>query len=164
MPKGVYKRTYGDIKTRILARVDKNPETGCWEWTGAKTDFGYGVMGALDKKTGKYRKQRVHRLSYQYLKNVDPSGRVVMHTCDNPSCVNPDHLKLGSYRTNNLDMARKGRHGGAKCDPPLVRVMRLAYANGINCSALAECSGLAKSTVHKIVTGTNYAHVEDGHA
>jgi hypothetical protein len=77
--------------------------SGCWEWIGSKNDFGYGLL-LIDKV-----QIRAHRYSYERSKGPIPRGLVIMHSCDNPPCVNPDHLSLGTRLENNRDAAHKGR-------------------------------------------------------
>lgn len=83
-------------------------ESGCHEWTGTRNRQGYGVVCiAIDKKpTG----IPAPRLQWMHCHGEIPEGMVVMHTCDNPCCVNPDHLRLGTYGDNINDCVAKGRH------------------------------------------------------
>lgn len=84
---------------RILERSSKE-SNGCWIWQGAKTPRGYGQIGSG--------RQYVHRIVYHVL--VGPVGKMfVLHKCDNPSCVNPAHLFLGTQADNVRDMWNKGR-------------------------------------------------------
>lgn len=80
------------------------PITGCWEWIGAIATHGYGYFGANGKSI------RAHRASYQIYKGKIGDGLYVLHSCDNPSCVNPDHLWLGTQKDNIRDRNIKGRH------------------------------------------------------
>jgi predicted XRE-type DNA-binding protein len=89
---------------RFLYYVKKN--NGCWEWMGFKMPNGYGKFGL--SKTGK--KILAHRYSYKIHKGEIPDDLVVMHSCDNPGCVNPDHLSLGTIQDNTDDMIKKGRN------------------------------------------------------
>lgn len=72
----------------------------CWVWTGAYHSTGYGW----------FQRQRAHRIAWELTEGPIPKGLVVMHRCDNPFCVNPAHLALGSLSSNSYDMIAKGRH------------------------------------------------------
>lgn len=95
---------YETLKTILMKRFwNKVQKTEtCWNWTGAKRK-GYGVI-KIDKKS-----IATHRLSYVMHKGQIPKGLLVCHSCDNPSCVNPDHLFLGDYSDNMLDAIDKDR-------------------------------------------------------
>lgn len=83
--------------------VDKTMD--CWEWTGARHPHGYGW--APFKRDGE---RLAHRVSYLISKGPIPEGMHILHSCDNPPCVNPDHLRAGTRRENALDMHERGRH------------------------------------------------------
>lgn len=94
-------------------------DRGCWEWRGARNEKGYGLL-ALRRRTKGAEHQRVHRIMWEMHEGPIPDGLVVRHRCDNPPCVNPDHLAVGTNRQNSLDMVERergmayasGRYGG----------------------------------------------------
>ena len=93
------------IPTRI--KIDDND---CWIWQHEKTEKGYGIMYIYmpgHPKRGVRRK--AHRISYEAFNGPIPEGLLVCHTCDVPSCVNPEHLFVGTPKDNMQDMMRKGR-------------------------------------------------------
>jgi len=94
---------YRNDKDRILQNIKIDKKTKCWVWQLQKDKEGYGRL--------KYKKStlRAHRGSYLLFNGEIPEGLLVCHSCDNPSCVNPEHLWLGSPKENTQDMLSKGR-------------------------------------------------------
>ena len=128
---------------------------GCWEWTGTRAATGYGVLYVHGKQVGAHRFawERANRRSV-------PAGMHVCHTCDNPICVRPDHLFLGTPVDNAHDMWRKGRnpsgerHGMAKLsDAEVAEMRRVRVEEGLLHRELAERFGVCKGTVEKILSG-----------
>lgn len=172
------------LEQRFWAKVDKNgpvpehmPHLGpCWVWTAARNSTGYGVLS----KGGKRRADlhQAHRLSWQ-LHHGDAGDLFVCHRCDNPSCVRPDHLFLGTAADNMRDMRAKGRSGRGKAGPceskweppveprpakarltePQVRDIRARHAAGETRASLAEHFGISTMMVGYIVRGRYWAHV-----
>lgn len=108
MKKPRAKRINGSLKESFMNKFKPDFWTGCWLWTASTDQKGYGHLrhGGKDFKA--------HRLSYEYHIGPIPEGEgfhgtCVMHKCDNPSCVNPDHLELGSNLDNIMDMRAKDR-------------------------------------------------------
>lgn len=101
-------RHSGDVLERLNAKTYICPNTNCWIWQGSVVDDGYGVISFLAQQV------RVHRLSFELHKGPIPSGLLICHTCDNPSCWNPDHLFTGTWQDNTRDMWNKGREGKFK--------------------------------------------------
>lgn len=87
--------------------VDKDA-AGCWNWKGHRNWLGYGVI-RKDPRPDQKKVLFAHRWSYEAHKGPIPSGLHVMHSCDNPACINPDHLSVGTHVDNMRDMAEKGR-------------------------------------------------------
>jgi hypothetical protein len=105
---------------RIFDRTIPEPNSGCWLWEGAQDSHGYGAVW-----TGaKY--ERTHRISYEISAGEIPKGMHVCHKCDVTSCINPDHLFLGTPKDNAVDMASKFRAGGQKLSKDQVREIQLS--------------------------------------
>jgi len=95
-----YKRK---VELRILAKSHVNPITGCRIWDGAKDPSGYGAIHLYDQYLA------IHRVAYEIWVSPIPEGKILMHECDNPSCIEPQHLKIGTTKDNNKDRSLKGR-------------------------------------------------------
>lgn len=101
MPKG---QRYWSKRERFENLYMHNHDTGCYEWIGGKNNIGYGMFRDGDKM------RTAHRVSYELANNIQiPHNMCVCHTCDNPKCVNPQHLWLGTVKDNINDMFKKGR-------------------------------------------------------
>lgn len=92
-------------KINFVKRVLIDQPEKCWFWTGGKTTMGYGIfpLGMRHKK------EYAHRAAIRLFKGEDTSGQFVLHSCDNPSCVNPDHLRLGLHKENAKDAKDRKR-------------------------------------------------------
>lgn len=97
------------ILERIMEKVDCQNSSGCWIWTGGLKTGGYGEMWIGSRLDESRRKIAVHRATFELFKGEIPNGYLVCHSCDNPSCVNPDHLFVGTQLDNMLDCKSKGR-------------------------------------------------------
>ena len=95
MPRGVPNESF---ESRFWKRVEKSDD--CWIWTGARNEKGYGNV---------WPSRKAHRVSWEMRYGEIPDGLFVLHECDNPPCVCPDHLFLGTNRDNIIDAIRKGR-------------------------------------------------------
>jgi hypothetical protein len=147
---------------RFWSRVRK---TGlCWIWTGTiQKANGYGVISESGKKG---RRWYAHRYSYTLSNGSIPEGQVVCHRCDNPACVNPDHLFLGTCRDNMRDATTKNRmvhgerHHSAKLNEELVMEIRARYAAG-GCSykGLAREYGVFDQAIKYAIIGKTWARV-----
>ena len=146
--------------SRFWSRVEKNPD-GCWLWTGGKDISGYGRFSS----DGQWLK--AHRVMYSLTFGLIPTGKLVCHHCDNPSCVRPDHLFVGTDKDNAQDKSRKGRgnsplgskHGRAKLTEDIVVSIRNVYATGnVRLEDIANVIGVHLMTVDRIVFGRRWKH------
>lgn len=94
-----------DFQERFWSKVAQADSSSCWPWSAATDKDGYGVFGVSTR----IKSARAHRIAW-LLTRGDPKRQLVLHTCDNPSCCNPDHLFLGTPADNMKDKVRKGRH------------------------------------------------------
>lgn len=92
-----------NIKNRLLSKIIIDDETGCWNWLAGKDKNGYGKI-VINK-----RHLMVHRASYYYFVGPFEQDKLICHKCDNPSCINPDHLFIGTWLSNMQDKVNKGR-------------------------------------------------------
>lgn len=142
-------------------KVDKSCE--CWNWIGGKFSNGYGMVRYNRKNFS------AHRLSYAMAYGEVPSGKIVCHKCDNPSCVNPSHLFVGTYRDNIQDMIRKGRkanssgeaNGQAKLTEGQVKEIKIRYAEGnVSHNELAKEYNVSSALIGLITQGKVWANVD----
>jgi hypothetical protein len=100
---------------RFSEYVGSKTPTGCTEWNGYLDKRGYARI----RTEGSHKKSPAlaHRAIFTFVNGEIPEGKVVMHTCDNPKCVNLEHLVLGTSRDNTSDMIAKGRHGWREKTP-----------------------------------------------
>ena len=95
---------------RFLERIDYSGAaagSACWEWAGSRTKAGYGNLGS-GRRGGP--NVYAHRVSYEHFNGPVPQGFCVLHRCDHPGCVRPEHLFVGTALDNHLDCAAKRRH------------------------------------------------------
>jgi hypothetical protein len=144
------------------SKVDRRGPEDCWPWTAGRGSLGYGLFSL---KPRHMRRQRAHRVAYELTHGPIPDGLHVCHRCDNPPCVNPAHLFLGTGADNVSDMVSKDRHqhgatnGQAKLTEDSVRTMRALWSEGVTYAALAERFSIAEKSVWAIVKRRNWKHV-----
>ena len=165
---------------RFWSKVNRAAETGpsgdCWEWTGYHNAQGYGSFGIGSKVF------RAHRVAFILENGPIPDGLHVLHTCDNPECVNPDHLWLGTNADNAKDRDNKGRqvtptgenhgthtmpestcrgekNGIAKLTAVEVLEIRKRYATGGHSQReLAKAYSISQRQIGRVVRGEGWAH------
>lgn len=134
------------------------PNTGFWLWLGAVDAKGYGHVRSYEHLG----QQRAHRLSYLEHHGSIPPGMQVCHKCDQPSCVNPDHLWLGSNQENQMDMVRKGRSGlrdTRSLTNAQVSEIRSAFASGDTSNQIARRMRLHYEKVRKVAERLTYRDI-----
>lgn len=156
-----------DQKTadRFWSKVAMSAD-GCWTWKASVNPHGYGQFMLPG-----HRLTRAHRLAWQIANGPLPDGAVVMHRCDNPPCVNPEHLAIGTQLDNIADMHAKGRASGGRTPRPgtqnpnakvtddqIHEIRRLRQA-GITCKTVAGMFGISPAQVSRIATGKRWAHL-----
>ncbi len=127
---------------------------GCWLWIGGKNDKGYGRLYLSDPKRVVY----AHRFAWAIANGPIPDEYEVCHRCDNPPCVRPDHLFLGTHLENMQDMVTKGRYA-SKSKPE--RVPRGVRVNTAKLNDIGREYGVTHSVIQKVVVGRSWAHVQD---
>jgi hypothetical protein len=157
-------RTEERLRERFFEKVDWSACAAgheCWEWMASKNSKGYGLL----KKQG--RSYGAHRIAYELFIGPIPQGLCVCHTCDNPPCVNPHHLWVGTHQDNTLDAHQKGRacltnlkpqrgekNGCAKLTRIQVDEIRASYRRGYtptNTIRLSEKYGVSKKAISRII-------------
>lgn len=151
-----------DARTRFWRFVEKRGPDECWEWAGGRNKNKYGVFGLGAASDGR---TTAHRYSYILHCGEVPQGMIVMHTCDNPPCCNPRHLRLGTHAENTADMHEKNRanrprgleSSQAKLDDEKVRFIR---ASPLSTRKLAELLGVGPTTIRGVRNGRVWSHVK----
>ena len=153
------------LKERFWEKVNKTH--GCWNWTAGDNGEGYGTIRAKND-SGKRIMALAHRLSWEFHHGVIPEGLLVLHHCDNPSCVRPDHLFLGTKKDNAVDRDSKGRrialrgarHGLSKLNDEAIKVIRHLYSDGVKTRAkLAKSYMVSWGTVDAVVNNKTWLHI-----
>lgn len=146
------------MKERFWNKVRKSVD--CWEWQASTNRRGYGQFKIYDRGNGKQKVMESHRLAWILTNGDIPDGMCVCHKCDNPKCVRPDHLFLGTQRDNARDMAQKGRAVDPtwfkKLTSEQVVAIRNEYAEGLSSDKIAIKRNLSKSCVLNILNGKTW--------
>lgn len=143
---------------RFWIKVDRS--SACWMWRAATNCRGYGMFWVNGQM------QLAHRIAWLLVHGVLPKGACVLHHCDNPSCVNPAHLFLGTIAENNQDMRVKGRHafgerhGRSRLkESDVIEIRRRHLSGGVTQSTLATEYGVAQGTISELVHGQTWARM-----
>jgi hypothetical protein len=145
------------LKTHLFSKC-RLTDTGCWEWIGAKDAHGYGFVNRGN------RTWRAHRISYEAYIGPIPDGLHVLHSCDNPSCISPNHLSVGTAKQNMAEREARGRRdvkgeqiGTSKLTAHDVREIR---ASSLSLDELAEKYGVHRTNVWAIRARKSWKHLE----
>lgn len=150
---------FSSMEEFFRAFCGKPTEAGCVEWMGRRTRFGHGI--------GTFRNQVIatHRYAYELAYGPIPNGLHVLHHCDNPPCVNPSHLFLGTEADNVRDKTEKGRQAkgteivSSKLNPDKVRAIRIRIANGETQASISKDFGVVYQTIALIAHGSTWKSV-----
>jgi hypothetical protein len=132
----------------------------CWEWTACLSQDGYGHFGAVA-----FKEKRAHRVAWTLANGPITGGLQVCHKCDNPKCVNPEHLFLGTQADNMQDAARKGHRNlgelntHSRLTKEQVISIRAEFANGETQKALARKYGVWPYSIRSIVDNITWKHI-----
>ena len=143
------------IGVRFWDKVEKTDT--CWLWTAGKDPNGYGRFG-IDRKA-----RLAHRVAYEMLVGPIPKGLYCCHTCDNPSCVNPEHLFIGTQKDNMKDMAKKlrGCHGTKSPNTKLTEGDVVAIREDPRSNrVIGRDYGVSNGTVGCIKRRVSWSHIE----
>jgi hypothetical protein len=136
--------------TRFWSKVDKSGE--CWVWTGGSFHRGYGAFRLNGKQV------KAHRFSYEITHSTIPCGLLVCHRCDNPPCVNPAHLFLGTPKDNARDAQSKGRLGRNRrlswLTPAIAENIKTLHKNKIPITELSRQYQASEALILGIIIGT----------
>ena len=153
------------IPEKFWSKVSPGDEDACWEWHAYCNDYGYGIVSHRGKEL------RAHRVSWEIHNGPILDGLCVLHECDNPPCVNPNHLFLGTRGVNAADKVRKGRARGgslpgesnpaAKLKVEDVREIKRRGKRKYRgmLTDLGRDFGVTKQMISLILKGKKWAHV-----
>ncbi len=155
---------------RFWSYVTKGKSSECWLWFGYKNPDGYGLLRVTSGPIGSRGKNvGAHRISWQMHRGPVPEGSVVCHKCDTPSCVNPNHLFVGTTADNVADRVAKGRtadfrgekNNAARLTSEKVQMVRAYLRAGGTQRYVAAVFGVSAGSVQKIAEGETWAHLPE---
>lgn len=139
---------------RLWSACIPEPNSGCWLWTQSLNPKGYGQIDFRGKK------MKAHRASWLAHRGDIPCGLFVLHRCDQRSCINPEHLFLGTAKDNAIDMGIKNRQPHRKLSTEIVRQVRARKLAGESYASMAVEFGVADSTMRQAGRGDGWSHVK----
>lgn len=156
------------LKEKILSKIKKDEKTGCWEWQDKTEPNGYARVFMAPYRWP------VHRAACWIFKGPFPQEAFICHTCDNRKCCNPDHLYVGSHKSNMEDMKKRGRYRGVPPPPckgedckwakiterQAIMILEL-YALYPTVAGIAKVTGIHRKTISDIVNGNSWRHINE---
>lgn len=155
--KKCYAQRFKTIDERFSEKYEINPVNGCWEWIGGTDADGYGLFQIKSKTTVRANRFALERKLGRPLDD----GELACHDCDNPSCVNPDHIWAGNTSENQIDSTKKGRHRSVRLTPKHVHEIRQLWANGARVSELSRRFGMDVSSISGIIHRKKWRHLPE---
>lgn len=135
---------------RFWKSVEKT--TTCWNWTGSRTTFGYGCIQFDGRLIG------AHRASWIIHKGLIPTDKQVLHSCDNPRCVNPSHLRLGNQKDNVRDIYRRNRKRGILSIEEVKKIREMRNS-GLSQQRIGALFGRSQTTIGRIFQNVRWGWV-----
>lgn len=151
---GSYDDPRPTFEQRFWSKVNKTGS--CWNWTGMRFRLGYGAIRRDRKMVS------AHRVSWELHHGTIPGNLHVLHRCDNRSCVNPDHLFLGTHDDNMRDKVTKGRGAASLTAEQVVEIRQRYRAGDVTQRELARTFNVDPSNISYIVSGKSWSHLESG--
>lgn len=139
---------------------------GCWEWQATKNEHGYGFIGVGSRRSNAAKHCLAHRMAYELVYGKPPDSLGVLHKCDNPACIRPDHLFLGDQLANMQDAVAKNR---VKCGEQKrqailkasqIPEIRRLKKEGLSQEKIAAMFGVKRTCIARVVTGVSWKHVQ----
>jgi predicted XRE-type DNA-binding protein len=147
---------------RFHEKYRKNKDSGCWEWTASLAGKGYGQL----KLTGQRKQVYAHRVSFEIFKGEVPKDKYILHKCDNPKCVNPDHLSIGSQKDNMQDMKNKGRSTYGErnsksilTEVEVITILDLLKKGELSQEKIANMFGVQQMEISRIKRGLRWGYL-----
>lgn len=141
---------------RFWCKVDKRGPDECWNWTASK-NLGYGQFRLFPNG---FPMARAHRVSWSIANGEIPPDKEICHKCDNPACVNPNHLFTGSHHENILDAKTKGRmKNNWKLDEQEVVEIKALLATGVSQYKIANQFGVSQGMISLIARNRRWSHI-----